>query len=235
MDLVKHWLYLNEPILEEKIYTLPQTQFAHAIQALRLREGNQVIVINGKGYKATATIINITKRSADVQLQQVIQTNYPRPKLILCIGLLKNIGRMEWFIEKATELGVHTIIPIQTNRTEKNSLKMERCEHIIQSAALQSQQEWATQLQPVSSFKEVLFKHNGIAINKYIAHCISGYELQDLNTQTTDSIILIGPEGDFTAEELTLALQNNYTSISLGNNRLRTETAALAAVVKAII
>jgi 16S rRNA (uracil1498-N3)-methyltransferase len=144
--------------------------------------------------------------------------------------LIKNTNRFEWFLEKATEIGVSEIIPIICERTEKQNFRHDRMKNILISAMLQSQQAWLPILHEPIKFLEVV--KNSSQQNKYIAHC-SEEEKKELSNETSrkSSIILIGPEGDFTKNEIELAIENKFVPVTLGDTRLRTETAGMVAAV----
>jgi 16S rRNA (uracil1498-N3)-methyltransferase len=154
-------------------------------------------------------------------------------RITIAISLLKNSNRFEWFLEKATEIGVHAIIPLICKRTEKQKLREDRMQNILISAMLQSQQCWLPVLHKPIDY-ELIFRQEEIihASQKFIAHCIEEEKrnLADLVNETLSSqIILIGPEGDFTNEEVQLAIQNHFDAVSLGDTRLRAETAGVVA------
>ena len=156
-------------------------------------------------------------------------TTHHSQKITIAISLLKNTNRFEWFLEKVTEIGVSEIIPLICERTEKEKFRHDRMNQICISAMLQSQQVWLPVLHeplPLSNQTIKQFIHQ----QKFIAHCYDGYK-QQLNHQTINpsSLILIGPEGDFTKAEIELAMQNNFVPVSLGETRLRTETAGVVA------
>ena len=166
---------------------------------------------------------------------KVIKTNKqqrPTPNITIAISPVKNNTRFEWFLEKATEIGVTEIIPLICSRTEKTVFKFERMKSILVSAMLQSQQCWLPVLQEPTKFIELV--KSSIQQQKFIAHCMDDAKrsLSDLNNESLSSkIILIGPEGDFTMDEIELALKNNFSAVSLGNTRLRTETAGIVAAI----
>jgi len=153
-----------------------------------------------------------------------------KSKIAIAISPVKNNTRFEWFLEKATEIGVTEIIPLICNRTEKTVFKFDRMKSILVSAMLQSQQCWLPVLHEPTKFNSLIT--SSTQQQKFIAHCIDDAKrsLADLNNESLSSkIILIGPEGDFTADEIDLALQNQFSAVSLGATRLRTETAGIVA------
>lgn len=193
-----------------------------------MQNGQQLQLTNGVGDLVVAEIIEANKRNTIVRQIQNSNSKAPNRKITIAISLLKNASRFEWFLEKATEIGVAEIIPLISKRTERQSFKFDRLNNILISAMLQSQQAFLPIMhQPVIYNELFPFKSNYI---KLIAHCVE-YDkknIADFNTKD-NVIILIGPEGDFTPDEIDLALQNNFQPVTLGNTRLRTETAGIVA------
>lgn len=202
----------------------------HCIQVLRMQVGETIALTNGLGLRYDATIISADKKQTVVSLSNKVLTEQPLPRTSIAISFVKNAARMEWFLEKATEIGVADFYPLISERTERTQFKAARWESILVSAMLQSKQVWKPQLHAPIEFSQLLKKEmEGL---KMIAHCEEGSkqtinELPAMNTQ----LILIGPEGDFTSEEISTALAHQFIPVSLGNTRLRTETAAITAAV----
>ena len=187
---------------------------------------------NGNGQLLTATLITADKKSADVKIISMDRLPDTKPNISIASSLIKNANRFEWFLEKATEIGVKEIIPLISGRTEKQHFRLDRMKKIIVSAMLQSQQTWLPLLNEPVKYAD--FVNGFLCENKFIAHCEEQDQkrpLRDEKYLPGDGIILIGPEGDFTKPEIDLALQNNYMAVSLGETRLRTETAAIVAAV----
>ena len=203
----------------------------HISQILRMKEGEEMIITNGQGYTLTAVIVSPDKKKTKVKIIKKEFLEKPVPKIAIAISLIKNNNRFELFAEKATEIGVSAIIPLICSRTEKTHFKKERTRSILISAMLQSQQSWLPELQEPQKISEVIKNEN--YEQKFIAHCVeeAKKELKELIQKNTSKIILIGPEGDFTEEEIEAAIKNNYTPVSLGETRLRTETAGIVAAV----
>ncbi len=203
----------------------------HVVQVLRMKEGEQLNLTDGKGSLLTCKISEANKKQCTV-IKQAIKNQKPKTKKItVAISLLKNTNRFEWFLEKATELGVSEIIPLICERTEKEKFRQDRMNAICISAMLQSQQCWLPVLhEPVELYKVV---SNVSSVQKFIAYCDEYPTKHNLSTfqPFNSSTILIGPEGDFTPKEIELALQNGYLPVSLGETRLRTETAGVVAAV----
>jgi 16S rRNA (uracil1498-N3)-methyltransferase len=204
----------------------------HIVQVLRKQTGDKIKLSNGRGYIADASIADAGKKKCTVTIDSVLFFEERRPFLHLAVSFTKNSSRNEWLLEKATELGVKNIIPLSTTRTEKENIRFDRSRGILISAMLQSQAAYLPELssKPVA-LKELLNMHASVP-QKLLAHCIDGVEKETLHKAMqpgADTIVLIGPEGDFTPEEVELCTENGFTGISLGTQRLRTETAAMAA------
>jgi 16S rRNA (uracil1498-N3)-methyltransferase len=193
-----------------------------------MSEGEKMLLTNGKGLSSTATIISSSKKQLTVQLHDFIEHPDVSRKLILGISLLKNAARFEWMLEKVTEIGITEIYPLRCERTEKQHYKKERFEQIIISACLQSQQFNFPILHEPISFGQLISAE--LPDQKFIAHCMEG-EKNVLSSVAKDAILLIGPEGDFTPQEIADALAQQFAPVSLGNSRLRTETAGIVGSV----
>ncbi len=216
------------------IIVLTEENSRHIVQVLRMAEGRQINITDGLGTICTAEIVEANKKKCTVKTLDTLKQIAPAKKVCIAISPIKNSSRFEWFLEKATEIGVTEIVPLICERTEKQYLKHDRLRGILISAMLQSQQAWLPVLCEPVKFEK--FVEENKSNNKFIAHCddqnkISLKEIigQLSNQLNTHSNILIGPEGDFTKDEIDFALQNNFTPVALGNTRLRTETAALVA------
>lgn len=205
---------------------LPEETSKHCIQVLRMQQGEQIVLTDGKGTLIKATIINADRKHCIVQVNDRKSENKNEKQVCIAMSLLKNTSRFEWFLEKVTEIGVAEIIPLICKRTEKQYFRQERMEQIIVSALLQSQQSWLPVLHEPISFEKLLLQSTHH--NKLIAHCENGIK-QKLTNQRGNTLILIGPEGDFANEEIEFALKNNFIPVTLGNTRLRTETAGVVA------
>ncbi len=201
----------------------------HIVQVLRMRIGEMLQLTDGLGHLLTVSIMDDHKKKCLVQVKETAFYERDNNKNIIAISLLKNAGRFEWFLEKATELGITEIIPLLCERTEKQHFRKERMKNILVSAMLQSQQVWLPEMDDPQQFSAVV--ENAKAQKKFIAHCIEAEKtaLRNVTDNSTSQIILIGPEGDFTASEVALALHQNFVPVSLGNTRLRTETAGIVA------
>jgi len=223
--------FFEEDIPLSEKFLLSEESSRHIVQVLRMNEGENLLVTNGKGELLTTSLINAHKKNALVEIISRIVVSKPNFKTIIGISLIKNRNRFEWFLEKATELGVAEIIPFISDRTVKQHFREDRMKGILISAMLQSQQAWLPELHSPVKFKEII--ENSPYERKYIAHC-ANQQKESLSKEILkqgDALILIGPEGDFTTEEIGTAVENNFKPVSLGETRLRTETAALVAAV----
>lgn len=215
--------------LSNKTIVLDEDTSKHIINVLRIQKSEEILLTDGKGKKARACIVDDNRKKCVVEISSIETEQERRNKVIIGISLIKNSSRFEWFLEKATEIGVSEIIPLICSRTEKEKLRYDRMQNILASAMLQSQQCWLPVLHKATEFEKAIqlsFE------KKFIAHCEETNKQfltsQQLNSSTSQ-LILIGPEGDFTTQEIDRAVKNNFVPISLGNTRLRTETAGIVA------
>ncbi len=210
-------------------FTLSEESSKHCVQVLRMKEGDRIDITNGIGQLFEATILHADKKRTSVQIDSTKTIAPALQKITLGISLLKNATRLEWLFEKATEMGVHTIVPLICDHTIHERFKTERMQNILQSAMIQSQQVWLPILAEPTPFDQ--FLANYTASQKLIAHC-EPQEKTNIKKLAVkdDCILLIGPEGDFSTKEIELALSQNYEAIHLGPTRLRTETAGLFAL-----
>lgn len=209
--------------------TLDEATSKHIVQVLRRKKNDQLILTNGKGDSCTVVISDDHRKHCTVAVLSKNTKHQFKPKICIAISLLKNTSRFEWFLEKATELGVQEIMPLICERTNKDKYRTDRFQNILISAMLQSKQSWLPVLHQPTSFEDALEMDFG---EKMIAHCLPAHKpgLKNLSMNDSgDQIILIGPEGDFTEKEIELALIKKFRPVSLGNTRLRTETAGIAA------
>ncbi|MDR1746503.1 MAG: 16S rRNA (uracil(1498)-N(3))-methyltransferase [Tannerella sp.] len=210
---------------------LPEEESAHAIRVLRMKEGDALTITDGKGvyYQATITLPHPKHCEVSIHAQQQIPSPW-RYRLHIAIAPPKNMERMEWFAEKATETGIHEITCLHCRYSERREIKTTRIHKILISAMKQSQQASLPVLNDVTLFSD--FVARPFTGQKFIACCCESVPKQTLKhayLPGENALILIGPEGDFSKDEISLALQNRFIPISLGPTRLRTETAALVA------
>ncbi len=217
------------PDIETK-QELSEEESSHAIRVLRLTEGDEILLVDGIGnfYKAIITRAHHKRSSVEIVDKYAdIERNF---KVHIAVAPTKNIDRIEWFTEKSAEIGIDNLTLLKCRYSERKDVKKERISKILISAMKQSQKASLTELESLIDFKEfVTRKFDG---EKFIAHCYKDTErrlLKDLYTPGHDAVVLIGPEGDFSEEEVDLAISNGFKPISLGTSRLRTETAALVA------
>ena len=223
------FFYISQFDSSQKEVVLDEDTSKHTVQVLRMKEGEQLNLTDGKGNLITAEITDAHKKHCKVKVEDTRYKAQEARKVSIAISLLKNSNRFEWFLEKATEIGVSEIIPLICRRTEKEKFRVERMKGILISAMLQSQQSWLPFLQEPVKFENLVIRQFD-NYQKLIAHCDEGNKSQLANQPITQStIILIGPEGDFTKEEVELAIQNNFIPVSLGEIRLRSETAGIVA------
>jgi 16S rRNA (uracil1498-N3)-methyltransferase len=214
----------------ETASVLSEEESQHAVKVLRLEIGDKIIVVDGKGgfYEAEITFAHHKKCEFKILSgqQKFGKQNY---HLHIAIAPTKNIERLEWFIEKAVEIGINEITPIVCRFSERKIIKEDRLEKIIVSAAKQSIKAYFPVLNPLCSFDEFLKKYT--AQQKFIAHCYETDKklLKTEILQGSDVLILIGPEGDFSQEEVLKSLELGFLPVSLGESRLRTETAGVIA------
>ncbi|MFT4595442.1 MAG: 16S rRNA (uracil1498-N3)-methyltransferase [Bacteroidia bacterium] len=215
-----------QPELQNGLLELSEEETRHAVRVLRLNAGDKIEVSDGKGVRAKAEITEISKRSCSFQIME--QTNEAEtilPKV--AIAPTKSIDRFEWFLEKAVELGVNEICPILCSNSERRIIKQERSEKVLLAAMKQSQRNWLPKLHALTSYSEFIAQVNEPLL---LAHCRDVEKVSLTNRLVTNSWIMIGPEGDFTLEEIELALNKGATEIDLGESRLRTETAGIFAL-----
>lgn len=208
---------------------LPEETSKHIVSVLRMQEGEELRLTNGLGTIVKASIQKAHKKNCVLHAIDLMQPADSRKPVTLAISLLKNPGRFEWMLEKVTEIGVKSVIPLLCHRTERQHFRADRMKSIMVSAMLQSQQSWLTEMMEPVSFSDII--KMGDFENKYIAHCLPEQRTslrQDTN-KSASSIILIGPEGDFSPLEINAALEFGYKPVTLGDTRLRTETAGVVA------
>ena len=218
------------PDLQDDTYRLSEEESKHCVRVLRLTEGETLFLVDGKGLYCEA---EITVAHPKACILKVVEKhyNYGKKEYQLTIGVAptKNIDRYEWFLEKATEIGIDKIIPLISRYSERKEIKPERLEKVMVSAMKQSIKAYLPILNPLQKFNELI--KMSFSGQRFIAHCNEGAKvlLRDAVIKGKDVLILIGPEGDFSTEEVESAMNEGFIPISLGDARLRTETAALVA------
>lgn len=222
-----------ETVDTEYDFTTEESQ--HIAKVLRKKTGDTINITNGKGDLFHCVITFQNQKICRFLVKNKQHFDSKNYKISIVIAPTKNIDRMEWFVEKATELGVDEIIPIITEQSERKVLKTERLEKIAIAAMKQSYQFYLPEIKNITTFKEVL--QTPFYGKKYIAHCeeTSRNSLLKSILKGENIQIWIGPEGDFSHQEINTCLQSGFIPVTLGNTRLRTETAGITAVHTVII
>jgi 16S rRNA (uracil1498-N3)-methyltransferase len=205
---------------------LDEDNSRHIVQVLRMEAGENLRLTDGKGTLLSATITVTHKKKCRVLIQSATIHPPPERQVSIAISPLKNGSRFEWFLEKGTEIGVTGIIPLITDRTERQHLRSDRLRNILVSALLQSQQAWLPVLRPPTPFAELMDEHG---FDRRLIAWLGENAASPPIPDKRSTLILIGPEGDFTPAEAADAVNNGYLPVTLGRNRLRTETAGIVA------
>ena len=219
------------PDISGRSYVLNEDESKHCVRVLRLSVGDSIILVDGNGGFYEGRISDAHPKRCAVEVVSSIQEYGKRPfHLHVAIAPTKNIDRFEWFLEKATEIGIHEITPLLCSNSERKNINDERLEKIMVSAMKQSLKAYLPRLNPMVAFNT--FVRQTLDAGKFIAHCEDQEKvhLKNLVRPEQNIVVLIGPEGDFSSEEIGVALKNGYQPVSLGESRLRTETAGVAAV-----
>ena len=234
-------LFYNKDITPSGICTLDAEESRHAVRVLRLREGDELHVTDGRGNLYRCQMLGLSQKgkSEECQVEVVCQLPSPseegmRARLHLAVAPTKNPSRMEWLVEKAVEIGIGEITLLNCDHSERSFLKTDRLEKLAVSAMKQSLHSWLPTIHPATTLHDLLSTTNHpLPAQKFIAHCEADKPRMPLATALQpglDTMVLIGPEGDFSEKEIALALDCGFQPVSLGSSRLRTETAALYAV-----
>lgn len=219
------------PDLQTDDYSLNEEESKHCNKVLRLVPGDHVFLVDGRGGFYEAEIVSAGKKNVTLHVVKAEQEYHKRNHhLHIAVAPTKNIDRLEWFLEKATEIGIDEVTPLICERSERKIIKEDRLFKVMTSAVKQSLQAYHPVLNPAISLTDFLKSaQDGV---KLIAHCEEGKPRQYISEIIAPHqryLILIGPEGDFSPNEIALALAQGFQPLTLGNTRLRTETAALAA------
>jgi len=218
------------PDLKGKFYILDPIESKHAVKVLRLAADDQIQLIDGKGGFYSAKIKDANPKKCTVEIIGE-QKEYGKRNhyLHIAVAPTKSNDRFEWFLEKATEIGIDEITPVICEHSERKTIKPERFEKIIVSAVKQSIKAYKPTLNKLTNFED--FIHSNFEQDKFIAHCEENEKtlLRSAYNKGKGAVILIGPEGDFSTREIQLAKEYNFKEVSLGESRLRTETAGLVA------
>lgn len=220
-----------QPAVSEGVHYLDRDESKHCIKVLRKQEGDIIQVVDGKGHFYEASISQANEKKCAFDILKQIDTPQDPFSIHLALSPTKNIDRTEWFVEKAVEIGVHQISFILCEHSERKVLKLDRLERKAISAMKQSQHAYLPQLHALQKFSDFIQKQKNTAGGKYIAYLGEepGPQLLHAASNHQDHVVLIGPEGDFSSQEVKQAQESGFQSVSLGNSRLRTETAGLAA------
>ena len=224
------YFYIDSVTVSQQDVQLDEDVSRHVIQVLRMKRKDRLQLTDGKGNSLTTTIVDDRKKKCIVHIDERRFEPQQNRKITIAISLLKNSNRLEWAIEKITEIGIFEIIPILCERTERQNFRLDRIKNILISSMLQSQQVWLPILHEPLNFRKLVEQSR--QDQKFIAHCVPEEKrnLADLvNENLSSQIILIGPEGDFTNEEIELAIRCHFTPVALGETRLRSETAGIVA------
>lgn len=210
--------------------TLPEGESQHCIKVLRMNKGDEINITDGKGNLFKAKIYEPHQKHCKIEIieKESYSTSW-NCKIEIAIAPTKNIERIEWFTEKCVEMGIDVITPINCRFSERKEIKSERIEKVIVSAMKQSLKYTKPILSPMVKFNDIIKRD--FEGDKFIAHCHEGEKtlLKEICKKGNNTLILIGPEGDFSEEEVKQALDNGFKAISLGDSRLRTETAGIVA------
>lgn len=218
------------PDISENNYTFSKEESRHCIKVLRKKVGDDIHLVDGKGSLYHTTLIDDDPKGCKVEVKQKeVDFNKRNYRIHMVVSPTKNNDRFEWFLEKATELGVDEITPIICQNSERKVIKAERLNKILVSAMKQSLKAYLPQLNEAVSWKE--FIQQKFNTDRFIAHCGEGRKtpLKQWLKPQQDVMILIGPEGDFSDTEVLEAMSSGFVPVSLGKSRLRTETAGVAA------
>ncbi len=210
---------------------LPEEESGHAVRVLRHVEGDEIEVVDGMGVWYHCRITSAHPKHCAVEILSTHEDLHWSYGVEIAVAPTKNLDRMEWFLEKATEMGLDRFIPLKCRFSERKELKTERMRRIAVSAMKQSLKATIPVIEEMQDIKH--FLQEPFDGQKFVAHCFADQPRQLLSKMICPNEkvrVLIGPEGDFSPEEIDLAIKNGYQAISLGEQRLRTETAALASV-----
>ena len=212
-------------------FSLPESESGHAVRVLRHSVGDHIEVVDGRGTLYRCTIIGAHPKACALEItEQVELPKVWQPSVTIAVAPTKNMDRMEWLVEKLVEIGVDEFVPVRCARSERKDLKTERLEKIAVSAMKQSLKAVLPSIRPLTPLKDFLNEYQGKDAERYVGYCDEATErrlLAKAYTPGRDAVILIGPEGDFSPEEIAACRQAGFVPVTMGDNRLRTETAAL--------
>jgi 16S rRNA (uracil1498-N3)-methyltransferase len=218
------------PELSGNTYTLDETESKHCVRVLRLEKGDEITLVDGLGGFFTARITDANPKRCSVEvIDSELNFGLRNFQVQVAIAPTKNIERIEWFLEKATEIGINRVSPLLCQHSERKEIKHDRLEKVMISAMKQSLKAYLPQLDEMTKFGD--FIHQPFEGQKFIAHCEEQQRelLKNIVKPNGNYLILIGPEGDFSPEEIEMAISEGFFPVSLGDSRLRTETAGVVA------
>lgn len=223
----------------DKSCSLSEEESAHCVRVLRYGLGDEILLTDGRGSTYHARITNPHPRHCEFEvISRENQEKTHNVNIHIAIAPTKNIERLEWMVEKCTEIGVDEITPLLCRFSERKNLRVDRLEKIVLSAAKQSLTPYLPKLNELTDFATLMQQYGrSDKLDKYIAHCYKDEkrELKDAITKGRDVLILIGPEGDFSEQEVELAITKGFVPVGLGRSRLRTETAGVVACHTAVL
>ncbi|MCM1293880.1 MAG: 16S rRNA (uracil(1498)-N(3))-methyltransferase [Bacteroides sp.] len=213
---------------------LPESDSQHCIRVLRRQAGDVIDVIDGRGHRLKCRIVDA--HSKHTLLEVVEMKDVPLPwkgNITVAVAPTKHIDRMEWLVEKLVEIGINRFVPLLCTHSERKELKVERLEKIAISAMKQSLKTWLPQIDEMTPIRQFVKEFAESNAQRFVAYCDKETERRVLAKELraeSDTVILIGPEGDFSPEEIRMTVESGFIPVTLGDCRLRTETAALASV-----
>lgn len=218
-----------QPNISNRDHFLDAEESRHCVKVLRKREGDDITIVDGKGGTYKAVILEANSKKCTFTIKEAVNEGFKNYSVHIAIALTKNSDRIEWFVEKAIEIGVNAITFIDCEHSERGKVNMDRISKKAISAMKQSLKSTLPDIKPLQSFGS--FTESVNADQKFIAYVnyTLPQHLKDAVQQNKDYVILIGPEGDFSKGEIELAYKCGFKAVSLGKSRLRTETAGLAA------
>ena len=226
-----HRFYIPDIIGESS--KLSEEESKHCVRVLRLQENDSVEILNGKGKRFSAVIENANPKACLLKITGYEEEAPTLWELHIAVAPTKNMARMEWLIEKLTEIGITKFIPVECHNSERTVLKTERLKKIAVEAMKQSGNLYLPEIGELISLENLLDEYSSFPSQKFIPHCNdSGRKiLSSISLKGQNALILIGPEGDFTKEEVEMSINHGFKPVILNENTLRTETAALVSAV----
>ena len=225
-------IFYTPDIHNQESYTLSADESKHCIRVLRLKENDEVQLVDGRGNLYSGVINEPDPKGCKIVIKEMISDYHKRNfHLHIAIAPTKSTDRFEWFLEKVTEIGIDEVTPLLCSRSERGSIRFERLDKVVVSAMKQSVIARKPVINEFTELGYFIKQETGSHVQKFIAHCAGGARnnINQLYNPGKDIICLIGPEGDFTPEEIEWTTENHYQPVSLGINRLRTETAGVVA------